>query len=111
MRILRGHCRPFLISIACGLLLVCTPVIWAQPAGASKDSQSNADSAPFAIEKLARMLIGNWDAVATIEPNATRKGRKDMGTNRIVPGPGGRSVIENYYTDGDSDSRSALGIL
>jgi hypothetical protein len=39
------------------------------------------------------------------------KGRKDTGTNRIVLGPGGRSVIENYHTDGDSGSRSALGIL
>jgi hypothetical protein len=111
MSILRGHCRPFLISIACGLVLVCSQATWAQQAGANKDSQSNADSAPSAIEKLAKMLIGNWDVVATIEPNATRKGRKDTGANRIVRGPGGRSVIENYYTDGDSGSRSALGVL
>jgi hypothetical protein len=76
MSILRGHCRPFLISIACGLGLICSPAIWAQPAAANRDSQSNADCAPFAIEKLAQMLIGNWDGVATNEPNAARKGRK-----------------------------------
>jgi hypothetical protein len=64
------------------------------------------------IGRLTKMLLGNWDVVATLEPNAIRvKGRKDTGTNRIVLGPGGRSVIENYHTDGDSGSRSALGIL
>jgi hypothetical protein len=46
------------------------------------------------------MLIGNWDVVATIEPNATRQGGKDTGANRIVRGPGVCSVIQNYYTDG-----------
>jgi len=64
------------------------------------------------MEKLATMLVGNWEVVATREPNTTRpKGLRDTGTNRIVLGPGGRSVVENYHTEGDTGSRSALGIL
>ena len=64
------------------------------------------------IEKLAKMLVGNWHVVATREPSVNSpKGRKDVGTNRIVLGPGGRSVVENYRTDGDSGPRVALGIL
>jgi hypothetical protein len=76
MKILRRHCRPLLISIACGLVLVRSQATWAQQARANKDSQSNADSAPSAIEKLAKMLIGNWDVVATIEPSASRNAER-----------------------------------
>jgi hypothetical protein len=47
--------------------------------------------------------------VAALEPSATKgQGRTDAGTNRIALGPGGRAVVENYPTDGDSGSRNAL---
>jgi hypothetical protein len=112
MKIYCGHC---VISAVCGLVLAWSQPTWAQEAlgnkGSQRDASEPADSVASAMEKLAKMLIGNWDVVATIEASPTRKGRKDTGANRIVRGPGGRSVIENYYTDGDSGSRSALGIL
>ena len=88
MRILRGQCRPFLISIACGLVLVCTPVIWAQPAGASKDSQSNADSAPFVIEKLAKMLIGKLGRGCHDRTECDQKGPKGYGHQSNRSGSG-----------------------
>jgi hypothetical protein len=58
------------------------------------------------------MIIGNWNVVARLAPSATRReDGKDAGTNRIVSGPGGWSVVENGRTDGDSGSRNALGII
>ena len=50
--------------------------------------------------------------MARLAPSATRReDGKDAGTNRIVWGPDGWSVVENGRTDGDSGSRNALGII
>jgi len=86
----------------------------------STPSQTERPAAPHPLtaerspemEKLATMLVGNWEVVATREPSAARpKGLRNTGTNRIVLGPGGRSIVENYHTEGDTGPRSALGIL
>jgi hypothetical protein len=83
----------------------------------SHTANSGATQKAPEMEKLAKILVGSWNVFATLEPSAAKpKGRKDIGANRIVLGPvvlgpGGRSVVENYHTEGDSGSRVALGIL
>lgn len=119
--------RRFLLTTSATAVVVLAFLLGAraQQAHAGQSSQSSASPAerPAAphplpaerspeMEKLAAMLVGNWDVVATREPSATRpKGLRDTGKNRIVLGPGGRSVVENYHTEGDTGSRTALGIL
>jgi hypothetical protein len=120
MRAMRGNRRLLTFGATCCFVLAFSLGAGPQEIKAKKSGlQSNAGATEKSgapgrlaeIEKLAKMLIGNWDVVASLEPSATTKGRKDRGSNRIVLGPGGRSVIENYHTDGDSGSRAGLGIL
>lgn len=125
MRTVRG--RSFLLTSSATSVVVLALLLGARtqevhagqnPRSSSSQAERLAAPHPSAaerspeMEKLATMLVGNWEVVATREPNTTRpKGLRDTGTNRIVLGPGGRSVVENYHTEGDTGSRSALGIL
>jgi hypothetical protein len=121
MKNIRGYQSLRIAPAICSFVLAFSLGTYAQQVQANQpNSEANAGeaerlSAPGRapeMEKLAKMLVGNWDVVATLESSSARpRGRKDAGANRIVLGPGGRSVVENYHTDGDSGSRSALGIL
>ena len=84
---------------------------WARMHGSGDDRQDSHNNAQpgrnsqclrttSCSEKLARMIIGNWNVVARWAPSATRReGGKDAGTKRIVSRPGGRWVVENDRTD------------
>jgi hypothetical protein len=111
MKILRRHCRPLLISIACGLVLVRSQATW----GRNRPGQTRIRKAmliplPLQSKNLQRcsLATGTWLPRSNQVRAETPKGHRRQ-SNRS--GPGGRSVIENYYTDGDSGSRSALRIL
>ena len=125
MRTARRRRLLLTISATCAVVLAFSLGDRTQAVHAAQSSQANSSlaerpAAPHPVaaerspemEQLATMLVGNWEVVATREPSATRpKGLRDTGTNRIVLGPGGRLVVENYHTEGDTGSRVALGIL
>jgi len=125
MGTVRGRCLLLATSATAVVVLAFSVGARAQEVHAGQNSQSSSSQAEHLaaphpltaerspeMEKLATMLVGNWEVVATREPSAARpKGLRNTGTNRIVLGPGGRSIVENFHTEGDTGPRSALGIL
>jgi hypothetical protein len=80
--------------------------------GPDATAPSNLLESVAQVNKLAKLIAGKWDVLATQEPTATKpKGLKDAGLNVIVLGPGALSLVENYHTEGDSGSRAALGVI
>jgi hypothetical protein len=68
------------------------------------------DRAGAQIQKFARLIVGTWDFAGFSAPGAPVP-RKDTGRAVIKFGPANRSLIEDFYSEGDTGKIDALGIF
>jgi Protein of unknown function (DUF1579) len=93
-----------------------TPAAGRQGQGSTSNDRrseaSSSDESSSRVERLAKMVAGNWTVRVTSEPSSEKpKHRNETGTSRIHYGPGNLSLIEDYRTEGDSGPRQALGVF
>lgn len=89
------------------VLLALSSITCAQSSGAIASSPAPGSE----IRRLVDALSGTWSITLKIEPNASLpKGGVGKGKEVWRPGPGGLSLIEDYFSTGDEGKISGLGV-